>query len=127
MTNANNHIDVIISSSQHLKYFVFNYSKIIHIRRPAIKSVSLLVLLVFRAEIVRMWKNGIAVAVFITFILDHKVTSTPKSWATTILVKNCTVLSSLNERHFFLEFELQQERTARRITNVCTIFVSFPF
>jgi len=34
---------------------------------------------------------------------------------------------SLNECHFFPEFELQQERTARRISDAFAIFVACPF
>ena len=60
-------------SLHHFEHFVLNHSKLIPIRRSAEKSVTLLILLVFRAAIVRIGENGITVAVLVTFICDVKV------------------------------------------------------
>ena len=42
-------------------------------------------------------------------------------WPTVTIIPNCILFFSLNECHFFPEFELQQERTARRIGDPFTI------
>ncbi len=81
-----------------------------------------MILLVFRAAVVRIRKTGITVVVLVAFILDLKVISSV-GWPRINMIINCMMFFSLNERHFFPEFELQQERTARRIGDVLTIFV----
>ena len=88
------------------------------IRRSAEKSVTLLIVLVFRAAIVRNGEIGMAAVVLVTFIVDVKVIPTSEYWTTIIRIRNCILFLSLNERHFFPEFELQQERPARRICDV---------
>ena len=103
----------IISSLHHFEHFVLNHPKIIPIRRSAEKSVTLLIPLVFRAAVVRLGKIGITV-VLVAFISDDKVTFSV-DWPIVNTILNCILFFSLNERHFFPEFELQQERTARKI------------
>jgi hypothetical protein len=112
----------IISSLQHFEHFVLNHPKIIPIRRSAEKSVTLLIPFVFRAAVVRPGKVGITVLVLVAFICDVKVISSSVGWPIANIIPNCILFFSLNERHFFPEFELQQERTARRIGDGFTIF-----
>ena len=115
-------MNAIISSLQHFEHFVLNHPKTRPIRRSAEKSVTLLIILVFRAAVVRLGKIGITVFVLVAFIYDAKVTSISVGWPPVNMIINCILFFSLNERHFFPEFELQQERTARRIGDVFTIF-----
>jgi hypothetical protein len=79
-----------------------------------------LILFVFRAAVVRSGKFGITVVVLVAFICDAKVSITV-DWPIANNIPNCILFFSLNERHFFPEFELQQERTARRIGDPFTI------
>ena len=118
-------MNAIISSLHHFEHFVLNHPKTRPIRRPAEKSVTLLIVLVFRAAVVRMGKIGITAVVLVAFILDLKVISSSVDWPIANIIPNCIFFLSLNERHFFPEFELQQERTARRIGDGFTIFVPF--
>ncbi len=115
-------MNAIISSLHHFEHFVLNHPKIIPFRRSAEKSVTLLIALVFRAAVVRSGKIG-TTAVLVAFICDAKVMSSSVEWPIVNLIPNCILFLSLNERHFFPEFELQQERTARMIGDPFTIFV----
>jgi hypothetical protein len=108
-------MNAIISSLHHFEDFVLNHPKIIPIRRSDEKSPTLLIIVVFRAAVVRSGKIGTTVAVLVAFICDDKVTSCSVAWPMATITINCILFLSLNERHFFPEFELQQERTARRI------------
>jgi hypothetical protein len=74
-----------------------------------------------------MGKIGIAVFVLVTFVCNVKVMSTTECWAEFKIIKNCILLFSLNNCHFFFEIKLQQKRTARRINDGFIIFVSSPF
>jgi hypothetical protein len=114
-------MNAIISSLQHFEHFVLNHLKFIPIRRSAEKSVTLLILFVFRAAVVRMGKIGLTVFVLVAFVCDAKVMTSSVDWPPDTLIHNCILFFSLNECHFFPEFELQQERTARRISDVFTI------
>ena len=76
---------------------------------------------VFRAAVVRIGKIGITVVVLVAFICDVKVISSSVGWPIVNMIINCILFFSLNECHFFPEFELQQERTARRIGDVFII------
>ena len=114
-------MNAIISSLQHFEHFVLNHPKITIIRRSAEKSVTLLIVLVFRAAVVRIGKIGNTVLVLVAFISDDKVWSSSEDWPPVNIIINCIWFFSLNERHFFPEFELQQERTARRIGDPFTI------
>jgi hypothetical protein len=122
----------IISSFHYLKYFVLNHPKFIPIFCSAEMSVALLIIFVFKVEIVRMGEVGIAVSVLVTFICNTKVMPTFKQSSVSeccpdiIPIVNCKLFLPLNERHFFPEFKLQQERTARRITNILLIFEPLP-
>jgi hypothetical protein len=107
-------MNAIISSLQHFEHFVLNHPKTRPIRRSAEKSVTMLIVLVFRAAVVRIGKIGITVFVLVAFISDDKVTFSV-DWPIVNTILNCILFFSLNERHFFPEFELQQERTARKI------------
>ncbi len=124
-------MNAIISSLQNFEHFVLNHPKIIPIRRSAEKSVTLLILfLVFGAAVVRNGKTGKTVFVLVAFVCDCQVTITIFSsvdWPPVTIIHDCILFLSLNECHFFPEFELQQERTARRISDVFSIFVPFPF
>ncbi len=113
-------MNAIISSLQHFEHFVLNHPKIKPMRRSTEKSVTLLIVLVFGAAVVRMGKIGKTVLVLVAFVCDAKVMITIKSfsvgWPIVTIIINCILFLSLNECHFFPEFELQQERTARRIS-----------
>ncbi len=116
-------MNAIIFSLQHFEHFVFNHPKIMPIRCSAEKSPTLLITLVFRAAVVRRGKIGTTFVVLVAFVCDVKVTTTISvSWPIVTIIHNCILFLSLNECHFFPEFELQQERTARRISDVFTIW-----
>ncbi len=103
-------MNAIISSLQHFEHFVLNHPKILPIRRSAEKSLTLLVFLVLRSAVVRMGKIGITIFVFVAFVCDAKVIDTSSvDWPIVIIIQNCILFLSLNECHFFPEFELQQE------------------
>ncbi len=114
-------MNATISSLQHFEHFVLNHPKKTPIRRSAEKSVNLLILLVFRAAVVRLGKTGKTVFVLVAFVCDAKVMTSSVDWPIVTKIINCILYLSLNECHFFPEFELQQERTARRISDVFTI------
>ncbi len=117
-------MNAIISSLQHFEHFehfVLNHPKTKPIRRSAEKSVTLLIPLVFRAAVVRIGKIGITVVVLVAFVCDFKVMTSSVDWPIVTMIQNCILFLSLNECHFFPEFELQQERTARIISDVITI------
>ena len=61
-----------------------------------------------------MGKFGITDVVLVAFVCDGKVSITVE-WPPVNNIINCILFLPLNERHFFPEFELQQERTVRRI------------
>ncbi len=121
--NPLNKMNAIISSLHHFEHFVLNHPKIRPIRRSAEKVVTLLIPFVFRAAVVRSGKIGMTVVVLVAFICDGKVIAISSSvdWPPVNIIPNCLLFFSLNERHFFPEFELQQERTARRIGDGFTI------
>jgi hypothetical protein len=124
-------MNAIISSLQHFEHFVLNHPKVLPIRRSAEKSLTLLVFLVLRAAVVTSGKIGVTFVVLVAFVCDAKVKtisiSSSVDWPIVTIIQNCPLLFSLNECHFFPEFELQQERTARRISDVFPIFVPCPF
>jgi hypothetical protein len=122
-------MNAIISSLRHFEHFVLNHPKITPIRRSAEKSVTLLILfLVFGAAVVRTGKIGKTVFVLVALVCDCKVTITSSvHWPIVTMILNCIFFFSLNECHFFPEVELQQERTARRISDGFPIFVPCPF
>ena len=120
-------MNAIISSLQHFEDFVLDHPKLITFRHSAEKSPTLLIPLVFRAAVVRIGKIGNTVLVLVAFISDDKVWSSSEDWPPVNIIMNCILFVSLNERHFFPEFELQQERTARRISDEFTLFVPLPF
>ncbi len=66
-------MNAIISSLRHFEHFVLNHPKTIPIRRSAEKSVTLLIVLVFRAAVVTRGKKGKTVLVFVAFVCDAKV------------------------------------------------------
>jgi hypothetical protein len=123
-------MNAIISSLHNFEHFVINHCKFKPIRCSAKNSPTLLILFVFRVIIVRRGKTGITFVVLVAFICDKKVMSTFSvmsiGWAIVEVVYDCVFFLSLSECHFFPEFELQQERTSRRIIDVFTIFISFP-
>ncbi len=117
-------MNAIISSLHHLEYFVLDHSKKCC---SAEKSVTLLIILVFRPTIVRKRKIGITVGVLVAFICDIKVMTSSHRWPPIKPIINCFMFLSLNECHFFPQLKLQQERTARRISDEFTFFISLPF
>jgi hypothetical protein len=120
-------MNAIISSLQHLEHFVLNHPKTRPIRRSAEKSVTLLIPFVFGAAVVGIGKIGTTFVVLVAFVCDVKVLTFSVDWPPVTTIPNCILCLSLNECHFFPEFELQQERTARRISDVFTIFAPYPF
>jgi hypothetical protein len=103
-------MNAIIPSLQHFEHFVLNHPKTIPVRRSTEKSVTLLIHLVFGAAVVRSGKIGKTVFVLVAFVCDVKVTTTLSSssvaWPIVTLIPNCILFFSLNECHFFPEFEL---------------------
>jgi hypothetical protein len=120
-------MNTIIFSLQHFEHFVLNHPKSTPIRCSAEKSVTLLVFLVFGAAVVRMGKIGSTFVVLVAFVCDAKVITISVDWPIVTIIINCFLFLSLNECHFFPEFELQQERTARRISDELIIIVPCPF
>jgi hypothetical protein len=121
-------MNAIICSLQHFEHFVLNHPKFSPIRCSAEKSVTLSIPLVFRAAVVRSGKIGITFVVLVAFVCDAKVmTFSSVDWPIVTIIRNCILFLSLNECHFFPEFELQQERTARRISDLFPIFFPCPF